>query len=70
MEKYKENHDYSHFHFISPHDRLYRDCMKNIDWDYKQTIETEAKAYEKVISALAFIAVLFMLYVVGLLIAN
>ena len=64
--KYKTSNDYSNFHFISPHDRLYRDCLKNVDWD----IETETSAYSKILNGLAFAACLILITYAILLIQN
>ena len=70
MTKYKQSNDYSHFHFISSHDRLYRDCLKNVDWDARATIEAETSAYTKVLHGLAFVACLILITYAILLIQN
>ena len=70
MLKYKQNNDYTHFHFISPHDRLYKDCLKNVDWEARVTIESETGAYSKVLNGLAFVACLILITYAILLIQN
>ena len=68
--KYKNSNDYSHFHFISPHDRLYRDCLKNVDWGKRATIESETGAYGKILNGLVFVACLILVTYAILLIQN
>ena len=68
--KYKNSNDYSHFHFISPHDRLYRDCLKNVAWEKQATIESETGAYGKILNGLAFVACLILVTYAILLIQN
>ncbi|CAB4240989.1 hypothetical protein UFOVP22_39 [uncultured Caudovirales phage] len=56
---YKLPNDYSNFHFLSPHDRLYKDCLKNVQWE---------KDYITVDSILdVFSLILFVTFVIGLL---
>ena len=33
MTRFKNSSDISHYRFINPHDRMYRDCLKNVEWD-------------------------------------
>ena len=43
---YKKPNDYSNFHFISPHDRLYKDCLKNVQWEKKYiTVDSILNVY-------------------------
>lgn len=62
LNKYKLSDDYTHFHYISPHDRLYRDCLKDVQWEqeYKPNL----------LHGLAFIACLFLLTLLLLSLSN
>lgn len=59
---YKKPNDYTNFHFISPHDRLYRDCLKNVQWEQDEK--------PNILHGIAFITCLILLTYTLLLISN
>ena len=58
---YKQPHHETNYKFISPHDRLYRDCLKDVEW---QAEETTPKTH-----VAAFLGVLIMLPLVLVLLS-
>ena len=62
MKQYNAPDNINNYKFISPHDRLYRDCLKDVQWDQ------EDKA--NYLHGLAFIACLILIMYALLLITN
>lgn len=58
---YKQPYNETHYKFISPHDRLYRDCLKNVEWQQEETTPKTHVA--------AFLGVLILLPLVLLLLS-
>ena len=59
--KYHNADHVTNYKFISPHDRLYRDCLKDVEW---QAEETTPKTH-----VAAFLGVLILLPLVLLLLS-
>lgn len=64
---YNSPDNINNYKFISPHDRLYRDCLKDVQWDNTYTSASIERQYWH---GLAFIACLILLTYTLLLITN
>ena len=59
--KYHNADHVTNYKFISPHDRLYRDCLKNVVWQEDEKLP--------VTHAIAFLSVLILLPLVLVLLS-
>ena len=55
---YKQPNHETNFKFISPHDRLYRDCLKDVVWQEEKPSKTHAIAFLSVLILLPLVLVL------------
>lgn len=62
QHNYKEPSYISNYKFISPHDRLYKDCLKNVQWEQEEK--------PNILHGIVFITCLILLTYTLLLISN